>query len=445
VTLASNGDIPATEVVHVPNLNDVQPFMTVPMEVDASGGIPEAGTVPFPDFFEGVEDVELFEQVENAINNSWRFDLYKNSAPAAPEEPDPTFGLTKEESTWLLMLMRGPVLEARARANQEASYLRSLGSTTYTKEHYLRSSDLTTKEFDKEVNEFFGGDNGDDEEDVEMDIDEDTSEDELCLIKTSWTTPAKKTEVTAVDYTDPVSPFDHHLEERLAGNAVDEDDEMNPEGVFRPLNDSALEMEEGFASEVQKRSISNTVAIPKTLDKTVDVDDEESEYEAPGTFGTPPSPNNNYTHGPFMTENIDLHPDRPAEAVLPGHMTLNGSDRNQDHNSELSPEQLEQAIASLKKSDQPMNLVSSEGETILNTISGAGLQVGVELNASATKRNADSPGPFTKLLDFTDDDEIPTALDTRTADLGMEELALGERVYKSTTMEVAMFQSTSFP
>ena len=407
------------------------------MEVDHPCRLSQPGT-PDPDSYKGPMTAELAREVQDAVDNGWRFDPQEHTAAPAGEQTDQTFGLTQEETIWLSTLMKAPVLEARARAVQEATSvsLKNLEITTPAfKEHDGKLLELlTTKQLHQELVGFFGSDCSNNGEDHEIGAHGEADEDELCQVKTNWTPPYKKAEVCAIEESDLDLPFALDSKQPLAGKAISEEDEMNPDGVFKHLESSESHNDEScYGGGVRKRGASAEASTPRTPHKELDICDAEPEYEPPDIFQTPSPPPYDYTCGPFMVEDITVFPKMAPEAKMTGY---------QYEQPEAWQTGLEQTMFSLQSSDQPVSLVTSDGDVIPNRISDADLQLEAELNASSIERGTESPGPYTRLLKSTDDDGSLTSLKVPRHGLGMQELILGERAYTGTTMKVPIYSRT---
>lgn len=430
---AANLNVPLIEIVHVSNLDDVQSFLLAPMEVDDPVQAPESGVIPHPQQYVLPMTEELSCQVTDAVNNSWRVDLYKDSAPPASEESSLSLGLTQEEVTWLKKLMKRPSSRSKARAIEEAAYLQSLNVISARLREYDRRllEVLTPRQFYQEVDAFFGSDNDTSEQGAEVEIhaqDDADQADEICLVDPDRTSLHDKLQISTVDYRGATSPFHHDLEQNLASNVGDEEEKMKSERFFEVIQDSAMGNDEGYSGhEPQTQYESATAVTSQAVYNELSMEHEKPEYQTPDCVNNPSPPPQNYTLGPFTMNTIGTCPPPASESELLAH---------QANQSEFCQGESGPAMPSLQNSDHPMDIVNAEDNTISNTYTSADLQLEAELNASTKGKETDSPGPYTKLLKSTDDYDISAAHDMHFPELRMQELALGEHIYTSTNIQV---------
>jgi len=406
------------------------------MEVDELDPRPQSGAIRCPNLYVKPMTEKLSRQINDAIANSWRVDLYEDVKAAAPEESGLSHGLTQEESHWLKMLMKGPVLRSRARASEDAAYVTSLELSSAHLRDYVRRlpEPLTTKQFNQELDAFFGSESGTKGQDAEVEADALNDADDICLVEPNRTSPRKEIQMIAGDYNVSTSPFSLAVERNLAGHAAVGADEMNLEGTFELAQGSGLE-EEDFRSrnEVQRQSNpteAGSPQAPQAPHNESDMYDEEPEYEPPESFDILWPPYQDYTSGPFRFDNADSFLHTAPEAGTLAHQT---------GHSEFWQGGFEPAMFSLSNSDQPLDCVRTEGNIVPNIDVSADLQLEAELNASASEHKTESPGPYTKLLKFTNDDHSPTKLETHSPEVNTPELALGEPIFTGTKTKVPIF------
>lgn len=420
------------------------------MEVDETDVVPHSGAMPHPNLYVAPMTEELSRQINDAVNNSWRVDLHKDVTPAAPEESDLSLGLTQQESTWLKMLMKGPVVRSRARAVEDAAYIKSLDvSTAHLREYDHRLFELLTpKQFYEEVDAFFGRESSIDEQEAEVDVHAQDDPDEICLVETDRISPQKKIQMSAVDYNDSTFQFGLGVEQHLSGNVVDEKDEMNLQQIFETSQESGVGHDEGCSEHEVMEPITPAEAVslqvPDTeFDMCAEEPDyeppeslEEPEYEPPESFDSLSPPRQDYTLGPFMIDNVGTFPHMAPEAEITAHQTSH---------SEFWREGLGPAMFWLRNSDQPMDLVTPEGNVIPNLDMSADLQLEAELNASANEHNTESPGPYTKLLKFTHDADSPITHEMHCPGVKTQEPRLAEYMYMSSSRKVPISISPRTP
>jgi len=397
------------------------------MEVDETDAVPHSCAMSHPNLYVAPMTEELSRQINDAVTNSWRVDLHKDVTPPAPEESDISLGLTQQESTWLKMLMKGPVLRSRARAVEDAAYVKSLDVSTA----HLRESDrrlfelLTPKQFYEEVDAFFGSETSPDEE---VDVHAQDDADEICLVETDRASPLKKIQMSAVDYSGSTTPFGLGVRQRLDGNVVHERDEMNLQEIFELGHESGVGDDEGCSEhEVMEPITPAETVLLQVPDNEFDMCAEELDYEPPESFDSLSPPRQDYTLGPFMIDNVDIFPHMAPAAGITAHQTSH---------SEFWQEGLGPAMFSLRNSDQPLDLVTPEGNVVLDVDMSADLQLEAELNASANEHNTESPGPYTKLLKFTHDDDSPITHEMHCPGVKTQEPGLAEYMYTSPLIKV---------
>lgn len=382
---------------------------------------------------------KLSSQINDAIANSWRVDLYKDVKAAAPEESGLSHGLTQEESHWLKMLMKGPVLRSRARASEDAAYVTSLELSSAHLRDYVRRlpEPLTTKQFNQELDAFFGSESGTNGQDAEVGVHALNDADDICLIETNRTSPPKDLQMSAVDYNVSTSPFSLAVEQNSVGHAGHRADEMNLEGTFELAQKSDVG-DDIFRSRDEVQRPSNPAEAvspqaPQALHNESDMYDEEPEYEPPESFDILWPPYQDYTSGPFRVDNIDTFLHTAPEAEISAHQTSQ---------PEFWQGGFEPAMFSLSNSDQPIDCVRTGENIVPNIDLNADLQLETELNASANEDNTGSPGPYTKLLKFTNDDDSPITPEMHGPEMKTQELALGEPIFTSTKTKVPIFVPT---
>lgn len=426
---AANLDVPPIEIVHVSNLDDVQSFLLAPMAVDDPEQAPERGVIPHPEQYVMPMTKELSCQVADAVDNSWRVDLYKDSPPA-PEESSLSLGLTQEEVTWLKKLMKRPSSRSKARAIDQAAYVQSLDVTSARLREYDRRllEILTPRQFYQEVDAFFGSGNDSSEQDAEVDLHAQDDADEICLIDTDRTSLHDKLQISTIDSRGATSPFHHDLEQHLAGDVGEGQEEMNLDGFLEVSQDSAVGADEGYSGhDVQMQYESADSVTPQAVYNELSMDDTKPEYETPDCVNNPSPPPQVYTSGPFTMNTIGTFPHAAPEPELLAH---------QANQSEFGQGEFGPAMPSLQISDQAIDIVTTGDNTVSNTHTSADLQLEAELNASTKGNDTDSPGPYTSLLKSTDDYNMPAAHDMHFPELRMQELALGEHIYTNINRQV---------
>ena len=402
------------------------------MDVIEPDQVSQRDVVPQSSPYKAPMTEELSRQVNDAILNSWRVDLYKDATPVAPEETILSLGLTRDETTWLKMLMRGPMSRSRARGIDDAVGQNSLDvSSSRLREYDRRLLELLTpKQFYHEIDILFGTDSSADEQDAEMKFDARDDADEICLVDTNRTLPQQKTQLSAVEYSGATSPFGLALEQHLAGNTGDEDDEMNPEGPLELGQDLGVANDEDYSgNDVTKLTIQAETGALQGPHKEFDMNTEDSEYKPPEYFDSPSPPLQDYTVGPFTTHDNSTLQYTAPEAEMVAYQT-NPSGFWQQRYAEYGP-----AVLSVHDSDQPMDLVVTEGNIITNTNVSAGLPLEVEPSASANEHNTESPGPYTKLLTLSNNNS-PVMDEIYCPDSKMQELGLREHVTTSASFTV---------
>lgn len=404
------------------------------MEATETNSVLQSGLLPHPNLYVAPMTEELSGQVNEAIANSWRVDLYNDAAPTAPDEFGLTLGLTQQESTWLKKLMKGPIVRSRARAVEDAAYVKGIDDSFVHSREYDRQllEVLTPEQFDQEVDAFCGSENTTDKQDAEMEVHARDDADEICLIDTSGNSPEKRMQTNGLDCNGPTSPFGFDGEQHLSANPRHEDD-MNADGVFELGQDSGVENNKCCSGhEATIQTTPAEVTSRPAPHNGFDLCDEEPEYEPPESFECLSPPRQDHTFGPFTIDDIGTFPHTAPEAQMSTYQT-NHSDSWQGG---FTP-----AMLSRQDSEQPMDLVPTEASYIGNTEDFADLQLEAELHASSNQYNTASPGPYTRLLKATGNYATPPAQDAHCPEMRIQEPAFCEPTFVSTRMTVPI----SFP
>ena len=233
----------------VPNLDDVQPFMSVPDFVDKPG--PELKALltsqhiqnpyPYPGNINVLPSYKaeppdsayskiLREHVKHALAYAWRYDPFRCSVKGALQLPQhlagkPNHGLTRDEFNWAAGRKLGTVKIVRGAAQVDVEQARKVYRWAKNMNEQDDVNSLDGSDLDQELNEFFGPD-GTDLRPIDDCSDEGFFE------------------------PNPLSITIVSLPEK---SLVEEG--VTPGGIFQ---DSGISMDEGYAEYSQAHSLPNT-------------------------------------------------------------------------------------------------------------------------------------------------------------------------------------------
>ena len=147
----------------VPNLDDVQPFMSVPDFVDGNIDVLPSYRSEPPD---SAHSKLLREHARHALAHAWKYNPFSCSVKGASQLPQdlagkPNHGLTREEFNWATGRKSGTVKMVRSAARVDIEQARQVYKWVKNMNEHDDVNSLDGSDLDQELNEFYGPDGTD--------------------------------------------------------------------------------------------------------------------------------------------------------------------------------------------------------------------------------------------------------------------------------------------